>query len=117
MTDIAVLIKKAGLTQQQAADRYGVTVRTVQNWCAGKTRAPVAVVQDLEAESFAAADAALEAAKPMSPAEGMATLRGVEQEQVRQIAQLKAMLAQAESDLRETRRRLKRLGGAPQGDF
>lgn len=113
--DVAAAIKRVGLTQQQVADRYGVTARTVQNWCAGKTRPPVAVVHDLEAEAFAAADAALEAAEPMAAPERAALMRGVEQEQVRQIAHLRAALEQAERDLRETRGRLKRLGVAPPG--
>lgn len=107
--DFAALVKRAGLTQQQAADRHGVTLRTVQNWCAGKTRPPVAVAQDLEAEAVAVADAELEAAEPMPPEERRAVLRGIEGEQRRQIERLKDLLSIAERDLRETRRRLRQL--------
>ena len=41
---LAAILKAHGLTQQDMADRFGVTRKIVNNWVNGRTRVPVHVV-------------------------------------------------------------------------
>ena len=40
MTDIAKLIESSGLTQKAFADRFGIPLRTVEDWKAGRRKPP-----------------------------------------------------------------------------
>ena len=45
---IRELIKKAGLSQREAANEIGVTQRTFRDWCVGRSEPPRAVMMALE---------------------------------------------------------------------
>ena len=45
---IRELIRKAGLSQREAANEIGVTQRTFRDWCVGKSEPPRAVMMALE---------------------------------------------------------------------
>ncbi len=111
MIAIADLIARAGLTQEQAARRCGVSLRTIQNWISGKTRSPDRALAILES----AADVELELAAPMPLGEQIAVLRHIQGEQHHRCCVLEDELAQARRDLAETSRRLNALYGNAAG--
>lgn len=48
MTTFPALLARAGLTQEQAARLCGVSLRTIQNWLAGKTAPSQSAIAALE---------------------------------------------------------------------
>lgn len=96
---IARLLDKAGLTLEAAGALCGVHPRTIMNWRDGKTDPPAKAMALLEA---AAADAELDAAPEMTRSERLAVLRGIRQQQEREIARMEIALADARQSLAET---------------
>jgi transcriptional regulator with XRE-family HTH domain len=103
---IADLLDRAGLTLDAAARLCGVTPRTIMNWRDGKTSIPATARDLLES---AAADTDLESAEPMTPAERLAVLRHIQQEQRARIARLEAALADEKQALVDTQRKINTL--------
>lgn len=44
-TPVRELCREHGLTQRALADRFGIPIRTVEQWCTGKRKCPEYVVQ------------------------------------------------------------------------
>jgi len=103
---IADLLDRAGLTLDAAARLCGVTSRTIMNWRDGKTAIPATARDILES---AAADTDLESAEPMTPAERLAVLRHIQQEQKARIVRLESALADEREALADTNRKINAL--------
>jgi transcriptional regulator with XRE-family HTH domain len=103
---VADLLDRAGLTLDAAARLCGVTSRTIMNWRDGKTAIPATARDLLES---AAADTDLESAEPMTPAERLAVLRHIQQEQKARIVRLESALADEREALTDTNRQINQL--------
>lgn len=44
-TPVRELCREHGLTQRALADRFGIPLRTIEDWCAGKRKPPEYVVR------------------------------------------------------------------------
>ena len=103
---IASLITRSGLTQEQAARLCGVTLRTIQNWLAGKGQPSQPALAALEC----AADAvAIETAEPQTLAERIAVLRHIQQTQLHAVCIMEDGLWAAKQELAATNRTLNTL--------
>lgn len=96
---VADLITRANLTQEHAARLCGVSLKTISNWVAGRTRPSQQALSILET---AAADAELESAEPMTLAERIAALRGIQQLQQSALRRLEDETETARRDLAAT---------------
>lgn len=97
--DLRALLKRARMTQREAAELCGVTLRTVQNWVSGGSPVPVLAAQALMAEEAARDDLAFERETSADPQ----TLAFIAKEQERRIAELERQLAAERAALSETR--------------
>lgn len=105
--DLRALLERARMTQREAAELCGVSLRQFQNWIAGKSPIPVLAENALIAEECARADAEFERESgTQTPAEARGLLEWIASEQERRIAALEREIAEERAALAETRRRL-----------
>jgi transcriptional regulator with XRE-family HTH domain len=103
--ELRALLKRARMTQKDAADRCGVTLRTVQNWVSGATPVPAMAEQALiiaEAER----DAVAFERDTQTPADARAALEWIAGEQRRRIALLEREIEAERAALAETLERI-----------
>ena len=96
--DLRALLRRARMTQKEAAELCGVTLRTAQNWVSGSSPVPTLAAQALMAEEAARDDLAFERKTAAEPR----TLAFIAGEQKRRIAELERQLAAERDALAET---------------
>jgi transcriptional regulator with XRE-family HTH domain len=103
--ELRALLSRARMTQKDAAERCGVTLRTVQNWVSGARPVPVMAEQALiiaEAER----DAVAFDRDTQTPADARAALEWIASEQRRRIALLEREIDVERAALAETLERI-----------
>lgn len=101
---ISSLLSRAGLTLSGAAERCGVTPRTIMNWRDGKSRIPAEALAILEAAAAEAEPAPAPESQTLD--ERIAALRALQLEQHDRCCQLEDGLGEARRRLADTSRKL-----------
>lgn len=109
-TELRALLERANMTQREAAELCGVTLRQFQNWVSGKTPIPILAENALLAEEAARADIRFELETvSQAPADAHQVLGFIAEEQTRRIAALERDLEQERTALAETLARIGKL--------